>query len=118
MFMLKSKEMSQNEYEFISIDELVPKNHLLRLIDKHIDLFFILEKNQSYYSEENGRPIDPLILFKMMFIGYIYGIRSKRKLEQEIKMNLSYRLGLKFCDQVPHHSTICWNRQHRRTRLS
>jgi transposase len=79
MIMLKSKEMSQNEYEFISIDELVPENHLLRLIDKHINFSFILEKIQSYYSEDNGRPTDPLILFKMMFIGYIYGIRSERK---------------------------------------
>jgi transposase len=113
--MLKSKEMSQNEYEFISIDELVPENHLLRLIEKYIDLSFILEKTQSYYSEDNGRPTDPLILFKMMFIGYIYGIRSERKLEQEIKMNVAYRwfLGLKFRDPVPHHSTISWNRQHR-----
>jgi transposase len=50
MMMLKSKEMSQNEYEFVSIDELVPENHLLRLIDKYIDLSFILEKTQSYYS--------------------------------------------------------------------
>jgi transposase len=113
--MLKSKEMSQNEYEFISIDELVPENHLLRLIDKYIDLSFILEKTQSYYSQDNGRPTDPLLLFKMMFIGYIYGIRSERKLEQEIKMNVAYRwfLGLKFRDPVPHHSTISWNRQHR-----
>jgi transposase len=120
MIVLKSIEMSQNEYEFISIDELVPENHLLRLIDKHIDHSFILEKTQSYYSEYNGRPTDPLIFFKMMFIVYIYGFRSDRKLEQEIKMNVAYRwfLGLKFCDPIPHHSTICWNRQHRRTRFS
>jgi transposase len=85
------------------------------LIDKHIDFSFILEKIQSYYSEDNGRPTDPLILFKMMFIGYIYGIRSKRQLDQQIKMNVAYRwfLSLKFQDPVPHHSTISWNRQHR-----
>jgi len=113
--MLKTKESSQNEYEFISIDELVPENHLLRLIDKYIDFSFILEIAKPYYSEDNGRPTDPLILFKMMFIGYLYGIRSERKLEQEIKMNVAYRwfLGLKFRDPVPHHSTISWNRQHR-----
>jgi transposase len=113
--MLKSKESSQNEYEFVSIDELVPENHLLRLIDKYIDLSFILEKAKPYYSEDNGRPTDPLLLFKMMFIGYFYGIRSERQLEQEIKMNVAYRwfLGLKFRDPVPHHSTISWNRQHR-----
>ncbi len=61
-----------------------------------------------------GRPSDPLMLFKMMFIGYIYGIRSERQLERGIKMNIAYRwfLGLKFHDPVPHHSTISWNRQH------
>lgn len=113
--MLKSKESSQNELEFISIDELVPEDHLLRLIDKYIDFSFIIEKTKPYYSEDNGRPTDPLVLFKMMFIGYIYGIRSERRLEQEIKMNIAYRwfLGLKFRDPVPHHSTISWNRQHR-----
>jgi transposase len=75
---------------------IVPENHLLRLIDKQIDLSLILEKTQPYYSEDNGRPTDPLILFKMMFIGYIYGIRSERKLEQDIKMNVAYRWFLGF----------------------
>ncbi len=113
--MFKSKESSQNEYEFVSIDELVPDNHLLRLIDKYIDFSFLLEKVRPLYSEDNGRPSDPLILFKMMFIGYLFGIRSERQLEREIKMNIAYRwfLGLKFHDPVPHHSTISWNRQHR-----
>ncbi|MGG3626454.1 IS1182 family transposase [Bacillus gobiensis] len=113
--MLKSKEFSQNEFEFVSIDDLVPDNHLLRLIDQYIDFSFIIEKVRPLYSEDNGRPADPIPLFKMMFIGYIYGIRSERQLEQEIKMNIAYRwfLGLKFHDRVIHHSTISWNRQHR-----
>lgn len=113
--MLKPREFTQNEYEFVSIDEMIPSDHLLRKIDKYIDFSFIIEKVQPYYSEDNGRPSDPLILFKMMFIGYLYGIRSERQLEQEIKMNMAYRwfLGLKFHDPIPHHSTISWNRQHR-----
>jgi transposase len=51
----------------------------------------------------------------MMFIGYLYGIRSERQLEREIKMNIAYRwfLGLKFHDPVPHHSTISWNDQNK-----
>ena len=112
--MFKPKESSQNEYEFVSIDELVTDHHLLRLIDKFIDFSFLLEKVRPYYSNDNGRPSDPLILFKMMFIGYIYGIRSERQLQKEIEMNVAYRwfLGLKFKDSVPHHSTISWNRQH------
>ncbi|QWC24911.1 IS1182 family transposase [Bacillus haikouensis] len=106
----------QNEIEFISIEELVPQDHLLRKIDQYIDFSFILEKVRPYYCEDNGRPsLDPLILFKMMFIGYLYGIRSERQLEKEIQMNIAYRwfLGLRLGDSVPHHSTISWNRHHR-----
>lgn len=114
--MLNTRENTQNEIEFVSIDDLVPDNHLLRKIDKYIDFSFIIERVKPYYSEDNGRPsIDPLVLFKMMFIGYFYGIRSERQLEQEIKLNVAYRwfLGLRFKDPVPHHSTISWNRHKR-----
>lgn len=114
--MLNSRSHTQNEVEFVLLDELVPANHLLRKIDKHIDFSFILDKVRPYYSHDQGRPsLDPLILFKMMFIGYLYGIRSERQLEREIQVNLAYRwfLGLKISDPVPHHSTISWNRCNR-----
>ncbi|MGM0847433.1 MAG: transposase, partial [Bacillota bacterium] len=74
------------------------QDHLLRKIDQYIDFSFILEKVRPYYCEDNGRPsLDPLVLFKMMFIGYLYGIRSERQLEKEIQMNIAYRwfLGLR-----------------------
>ncbi|WLR53250.1 IS1182 family transposase [Bacillus tianshenii] len=102
--------------EFVHIEELVPEDHLLRKIDKYIDFSFILEKVRPYYCEDNGRPsLDPLVLFKMMFIGYFYGIRSERQLEREIQTNVAYRwfLGLHLNDKVPHHSTISWNRRTR-----
>lgn len=114
--MLHTRSHSQNEVEFVLLDDLVPANHLLRKIDQHIDFSFILDKVRPYYSEDNGRPsLDPLILFKMMFIGYLYGIRSERQLEREIQVNLAYRwfLGLNISDPVPHHSTISWNRCNR-----
>ncbi|GHI01511.1 hypothetical protein AM1BK_50530 [Neobacillus kokaensis] len=68
------------------------------MIDKYIAFSFLLEKVRPYYSNDNGSLTDPLILFKMMFIGYIYGIRSKRQLEREIRTNVDYRwfLDLKF----------------------
>jgi transposase len=83
--MFNPKESSQSEYEFVSIDELVPDEHLLRLVDKYIDFSFLLEKVRPFYSDDNGRPTNPLIIFKMMFIGYLYGIRSERLLERKIK---------------------------------
>ena len=86
--MFNPKESSQSEYEFVSIDELVPDDHLLRKIHKYIDFSFLLEKVRPYYSDDNGRPNDPLVLFKIMVIGYIYGIRSERQLERDISTNV------------------------------
>jgi transposase len=114
-WMFKPKRESQNEAEFVFLEDLVPEDHLLRKVDKYIDFSFIGEKVRPFYSESNGRPSDPIMLFKMMFIGYFYGIRSERQLEREVQMNLAYRwfLGLKINDQVPDHSTISWNRRKR-----
>lgn len=111
-----TRSNTQNEVEFVCLEDLVPQDHLLRKIDKYIDFSFIIDKVRPYYCEDNGRPsLDPLVLFKMMFVGYFFGIRSERQLEKEIQMNLAYRwfLGLKISDPVPHHSTISWNRRTR-----
>ncbi len=116
MVMLRSNKSKQSEIEFVSIEDLVPEDHLLRRIDQYIDFSFILEKVRHLYSEDNGRPsIDPIALFKMMFIGYLYGIRSERQLEKEIQVNVAYRwfLGLNLTDKVPDHTTISWNRRKR-----
>jgi transposase len=102
--------------ELICIEQLVPQDHLLRLINKYVDFSFITQKVRSFYSENKGRPsLDPIRLFKMMLIGYLYGIRSERQLEQEVIPNAAYRwfLGLTFSDRVPDHSTISWNRNNR-----
>jgi transposase len=84
--MLRSNLNQQNAYELICIEELVPSDHLLRKIDQHIDFSFITDKVRSYYCETNGRPaIDPILLFKMLFIGYLFGVRSERRLENKSK---------------------------------
>ncbi|WP_373419488.1 IS1182 family transposase [Salirhabdus sp. Marseille-P4669] len=114
--MFHTRNNTQNEVEFVCLEDLVPQDHLLRKVDKYIDFSFIIDKVKPYYSEDNGRPsLDPLVLFKMMFIGYFFGIRSERQLEKEIQTNVAYRwfLGLKLSDSVPHHSTISWNRRKR-----
>lgn len=114
--MLHSKKENQSTFEFVCIEELVPENHLLRKIDKYIDFGFILDKVRHLYSESNGRPsIDPVLLFKMIFVGYLFGIRSERQLEIEIQTNIAYRwfLGLGLTDRVPDHTTISWNRRTR-----
>lgn len=114
--MLRPIREKQLELEMVSIDQLVPEDHLLRIVDQKVDLTFIYEKVKPFYCEDNGRPpIDPVMLFKMMFVGYLYGIRSERQLEKEIQTKVAYRwfLGLGLMDKVPHHSTISFNRHKR-----
>ena len=98
-----------------NLDEKVPQDHLLRQIDGVIDLSTLREHLAPYYSH-TGRPsIDPELLFRMMLIGYCYGIRSERHLCEEVELNLAYRW---FCrlsieDKVPDHSTFSTNRHGR-----
>ena len=97
----------------MSIESLVPKGHLLRKIDRVIDFSFIHEVVEPLYCADNGRPaVDPVLLFKMLLAGCLYGIRSERRLEQEIMVNAAYRwfLGLGLTGKVPDHSTISRNR--------
>lgn len=114
--MLKEPTSKQFSLEMISIEELVPQDHLLRKIDRYIDFEFIRELTAPLYCEDNGRPaLDPVKLFKMLFIGYLFGIRSERQLVKEIELNLAYRwfLDLPFTEKVPDSSTFSKNRQRR-----
>ena len=80
--MLRETKGQQLKYELVMIENLVPENHLLRKNDKVIDFSFINEICKPYYCADNGRPaIEPETLFKMLFIGYLYGIRSGTKSE-------------------------------------
>ena len=106
----------RHEQVTVSIDELVPQDHFLRTVDALIDFSFIETIASPYYCPDNGRPaIPPITLFKMLFIGYFYGIRSERQLEKEIQMNNAYRwfLGYSLTDRIPDHSTISFNRKGR-----
>lgn len=112
--MFNSPEYKQGQFEFVYIENLVPQDHLLRKIKNYIDFSFIHEKVRHLYCQDNGRPcIDPVVLFKMLFIGYLYGIRSERQIVREVEVNIAYRwfLGLSLTDKVPHHSTISQNRR-------
>ena len=102
--------------EFVELDRLVPDDHLLRFIDKWVDFSFIYQKVEHLYCLDNGRPsLDPVRMFKMLVIGYLYGIRSERQLIREIQVNLAYRwfIGLNLEDKVPDASTFSQNRRRR-----
>lgn len=94
-------------YDFC-LDNFVPKNHLLRQIDQVLDLDNLRKHLSSYYSH-TGRPsIDPELIIRMLIVGYCYGIRSERRLCEEVHLNLAYRwfcrLGLE--DEIPDHSSF------------
>ena len=114
--MLTERNGKQNKMEMVILEELVPQNHLLRKIDKSIDFSFINKICKQYYCENNGRPaIEPEVLFRMLFIGYLYGIRSERRLLQEIEVNVAYRwfIGYDLTEKLPDVSVIWQNRLRR-----
>lgn len=109
----KKDRSAQRQIHMLCIEELVPKNHLLREIDKAISFDFIYEDVKGLYKEaEWGNPgIDPVSLFKIVFIQYIYGIRSMRQTIKEIEVNNAYRwfIGYDLMEPIPHFSTFSKN---------
>ena len=96
-------------FTYINIEELIPKNHILRKINKIFDLTFVRELTADYYCHSNGRPsVDPELFFRMILIGYIQGIRHDRRLCEEIRCNIAYRwyCKLNLDDKVPDHSSL------------
>jgi len=94
---------------YVSFDSLIPEHHFLRKIDKILDLSFIRELTAPFYCASNGRPsIDPELYFRMVLIGYLYGIASDRQLCEELQYNLAYRwfYKLNLEDRIPDHSSM------------
>src|SRR5205823_5163564 len=111
--MMGERQVQQDAlfYEF-SLERHVPEKHLLRAIDRFVDLDGLRAHLAPFYSE-TGRPsIDPELLIRMLIVGYCLGIRSERRLCEEVHLNLAYRwfcrLGLD--GLVPDHSTFSKNR--------
>src|SRR4249919_613037 len=103
-------------YQF-RLDDRIPKDHLLRRINVFVTLVLrdMREQLKPYYSEIGRPSVDPELMIRMLIVGYCYGLRSERRLTQEVDLHLAYRW---FCrldldDRVPHHSTFSENRLHR-----
>src|SRR5208282_750851 len=101
-------------YNF-SLDAHVPADHLLRSIDRFVELSELRRKLAPFYSTMGRPSIDPELMIRMLIVGYCFGIRSERRLCEEVHLNLGYRwfcrLGLE--DAVPEHSTFSKNRHGR-----
>ena len=107
--MTQNADKKREQIQMFCMDDLVPQDHLLRLIDQAIDWSFIYDLVIDKYSADNGRPsMDPVMLIKIPFIQYLYGIRSMHQTVKEIEVNVAYRwfLGLEIMDKVPHFSTF------------
>ena len=113
--MMGQHTRSESLFYYFRLEDQVPENHLLRLVDKHINFGFVRERLKDSYSE-TGRPsIDPELLLRILLIGYLYGVSSERKLVEELRMHLAWRwfTGLGFDQEVPNHSTFSKNRHGR-----
>jgi len=95
-----------------SLEEHIPSDHLLRSIDRFVDLSSIRAHLADFYSH-TGRPsVDPKLLIRMLLVAYCFGIWSERRLCEEVHLNLAYRwfCRLDLSDRVPDHSTFSKNR--------
>jgi len=107
------REQGKLFYEF-RLDDRIPQNHLLRRIDVVVTaaLADLHQELEPYYSDIGRPSVDPELMIRMLIVGYCYGIRSERRLTQEVELHLAYRW---FCkldleDEIPHHSTFSANR--------
>src|SRR6202048_3245622 len=112
----KYREQANFFHEF-RLDDMIPKGHLLRRINVFVTsvLGDLHEQLGPFYSAIGRPSIDPELLIRMLIVGYCFGIRSERKLCEEVKLHLAYRW---FCrldlnDAIPHHSTFSENRLNR-----
>ena len=108
MFHKENPDYNRNQVGFYSLDELVPKDHLLRQMDRAVDFSFIYQLVENSYCADKGRPsLDPVMLVKIPMIQCLFGIRSMRQTIKEIEVNVAYRwfLGLTLEDKVPHFTT-------------
>lgn len=116
--MLSKGQNGRDQMAMVWLEDLVPKEHLLRKIDVAVNFDKIYEMVEDLYSEDNGRPsIDPVVLVKMVLLQHLYGLPSLRRTASEVEVNMAYRwfLGYGLQDETPHFSTLSYNFKHRFT---
>ena len=105
---MMGRQSRQMAMIFVDIESLIPETHLLRKIERMVSFDFIYDLLAPYYPA-TGRPsVDPVSMFKMLLIGYLYGIKSERRLVEEVQLNIAYRwfCGFELDDTIPNHSTF------------
>jgi transposase len=113
--MMGQQPRMESLFYYFRLEDQISKDHLLRLIDQHVDFSFVRERLRNFYSS-TGRPsIDPEVMLRLLLVGYLYGITSERRLIEEARMHLAYRwfTRLGFEQEIPDHSTFSKNRHGR-----
>lgn len=106
--MLGCKAREFKQHESISLEDLIPEDNFYRQVEKSIDLGFVRDLANEFYSK-TGRPsIDPVVIFKLQLIAFFEGIRSERQLIETITLNLAHRwfIGYDLDEPVPDHSSL------------
>ena len=113
--MMGQQPRTESLFYYFRLEDQIPEDHLLRLMDRYVDFSFVRERLKDFYSS-TGRPsIDPEVLLRLLLVGYLYGITSERRLLEEARMHLAYRwfTRLGFEQEIPDHSTFSKNRHGR-----
>src|SRR5208283_195991 len=116
--MISQKETEDKFIYNFRLEEYVPEDHILRIIDRHIDFEFIRGRVKHLYSHTGQPSIDPVVLIKMLLIGYLFDVKSERQLVKDIQVNLAYRWFIKYGidEKIPDHSTISQTRRRKFSR--
>ena len=111
MAMTNRYNRKRDSFIMYTIEELVPQDHLVRKLEEGIDFTFIYPRVKNLYSSIGRPSIDPVILFKLLFINITFGINSMRRTCEECKVNLAYRwfLGMEIDEEIPNYSTWSQN---------
>ena len=106
--MMGRKVAEPKLYVSFSLDAAVPPNHLVRRLGQVIDFGFVHGLAQRYYSEVGRPSVDPIVLFKLLLLGYLFNIPSERRLCEEASLNLAWRwfLGYELDEPIPDHSVL------------
>jgi transposase len=106
--MMGRKRFAPRLYHGLSLEALMPEDHLLRRLESVVSLSFVRKLCAPYYSHTGQPSVDPVVLFKMMLLGYLYGITSERRLAEECSLHLAFRwyLGYDLDEQTPDHSVL------------
>ncbi len=113
--MMGQQSRTESLFYYFRLEDQIPENQLLRLIDRYVDFSFVRERLKSFYSAIGRPSIDPEVLLRLLLVGYLYGITSERRLMDEVGMHLAYRwfTRLDFSQEIPEHSTFSKNRHGR-----